>query len=354
MFGVAPKISLLNQGKTTRSALESRAEQVLAQIKATPLAVWQWLVMAVLVLWIASSAAHLFWLLMPEPYIVPATVGAVSTGSTQSTPASANVDVGQLKSLMPFGKAAEIAVAPESSLETTASSNIEADATDTNLNLILRGVVASSDKQSARALIAVGDRQANYSIGDKMPEGNNVTLEKILPKRVILKNNGKFESLWLYKDDKNAPFIANPPSVPVVPQRPQVSPAETRNSPSPFQQRSVPSSNEDVNVQQALQEVAAENPSMGDVGSTLSDVVSMSIHRENGQVVGYKIRPGRNVDQFNSLGLKTDDIVTAVNGMPLDNPGQIMEIYRNMSAASSVSLEIKRGESVINVDVELR
>jgi general secretion pathway protein C len=91
-----------------------------------------------------------------------------------------------------------------------------------------------------------------------------------------------------------------------------------------------------------------------DVGKSLSDVLAMSIYREGGQVIGYKIRPGRDIERFKSYGLQADDIVTAVNGMPLNNPNKIMEIYRNMGNATSASLEIKRAGSVITVDVVLQ
>jgi general secretion pathway protein C len=90
------------------------------------------------------------------------------------------------------------------------------------------------------------------------------------------------------------------------------------------------------------------------VSRNLSDVVAMSIYREGGQVVGYKIRPGRDAEKFKTLGLQTDDIVTAVNGMPLTNPAKIMEVYKSMGNTTSASLEIKRGGSVMTVDVVLQ
>jgi general secretion pathway protein C len=96
------------------------------------------------------------------------------------------------------------------------------------------------------------------------------------------------------------------------------------------------------------------DPALAEVSRNLADVVSMSIHRENGQVVGYKIRPGRDAEKFKSVGLQADDIVTAINGTPLSNPAKIMEIYKNMGNTTSASLEIKRGGGVITVDVVLQ
>lgn len=93
---------------------------------------------------------------------------------------------------------------------------------------------------------------------------------------------------------------------------------------------------------------------MTEVSKTLADVVAMSIYREAGQVVGYKVRPGRNAEAFHALGLQADDIVIAVNGMQLSTPGKIMEIYKSMGSATSANLEIRRGGSTVNLDVMLK
>jgi general secretion pathway protein C len=225
-----------------------------------------------------------------------------------------------------------------------AATGIENDASDTQLSLILRGVLGSNDDAASRAIISSGDRNEVYAIGDKLPVGNNVTLAKVLDIRVILNNNGNYESLWLFKEDPNAPKIAstyNEAPAPAV----NTYTREGGYSQPPFQQ---PPQiyGRNSGYESADQGAAA-------MSKTLADVVAMSIHRENGQVVGYKIRPGRNAEMFSSLGLQTDDIVTAVNGVPLTSPGKIMEIYKNMSNATSANLEIKRGGSVINLDVVL-
>src|SRR5690625_6451044 len=61
-----------------------------------------------------------------------------------------------------------------------------------------------SDEISDRALISSGSSQALNETGDELPEGRNETLEKILPQRVILNNNGRYESLWLYQEGEFA------------------------------------------------------------------------------------------------------------------------------------------------------
>lgn len=211
----------------------------------------------------------------------------------------------------------------------------------------MRGVLGSNQEKSGRAIIASGDRADVYAVGDALPVGNNVTLAKVLDGRVIINNNGSFESLWLFKEDPNAPKLST-----------SYSGAQNNTAWTP------PSGYSDAQAQQQPpvyvdKSPVADSPRFGAdpaaaASKTLADVVAMSIYREGGQVVGYKIRPGRNAEMFNSLGLQTDDIVTAVNGVPLSSPGKIMEIYKSMGSATSANLEIRRSGSTVNLDVMLK
>lgn len=296
---------------------------------------WQFLVRLLLVVSLSFSLARLFWLLLPLPSIPPAAV-AIATVTSHTGSDGKLVDIAQLKALHVFGKAAE-APKPDA-----APAVIENQAVDTHLNLVLLGIVGSSDEKLARAIISSGDKQDVYSVGATLPVGNGVTLSKVLEDRVIINNNGQYESLWLYQNDPNALSLSRqnvappppPPSSQVLPPgRPGPMGPQMHSPESPEQ---------------------AGDPGMATATRSLSDVVAMSIYRENGQVVGYKIRPGRDAEKFRALGLQTDDIVTAVNGMPLTNPAKIMEVYKNMGNTTSASLEIKRGGSVITVDVVLQ
>jgi general secretion pathway protein C len=207
--------------------------------------------------------------------------------------------------------------------------------------------LGSNDEKSGRAIIASGERADVYAVGDTLPVGTNVTLAKVLDGRVIINNNGSFESLWLFKEDPNAPKLTTSFSAPQA----GGDPTQGGYANPPYQQQ--PPVYVDKSPVVDSPRFGAD-PSAAAASKTLADVVAMSIYREGGQVVGYKIRPGRNAEMFNSLGLQTDDIVTAVNGVPLSSPGKIMEIYKSMGSATSANLEIRRGGSTVNLDVMLK
>jgi general secretion pathway protein C len=318
--------------------LFARCLAVLAQV---PLSTWQFIVRLLLVVILSLSLARLFWLLFPTPAVPAATV-AIPTASGPVDSAGGSVNIAELKTLAIFGRAD----APKQDQPAAIDSKV----VDTNLNLTLVGVMESSDETSARAIIASGNKQDVYAVNTPLPVGNNVTLSKVMNDRVIINNNGQYESLWLYQNDPNAPKTAPVPQAIANPQPIAIQPTEQ-----------LPGSNGSVYGPEVgpSREARTTNerpsePALAEASRNLADVVAMSIHREDGQVVGYKIRPGRDAERFRAAGLQADDVVTAINGMPLNNPAKIMEIYRNMGNTTSASLEIKRGASVITVNVEIQ
>ncbi len=336
-----------------RAAFEQRTAQLEIQLRKlaallnqVSLQRWQWLVMLLLVIWLSHSLARLFWLVIPGPAIPPATVSIVSAGSQATGASPGSVNIQQITALTPFGDTAEEPAPADAMPQAAATQGIENDAADTQLNLTLRGVLGSNKEQAGRAIIVVNDRADVFAVGDTLPIGNKVTLAKVLEGRVIINNNGSFESLWLFKEDPNAPKLATSFAPPPAANNPAASGGYAN---PPYQQQSqLPVDKSSV----------VDSPRFGATpeaaSKTLADVVAMSIYREEGKVVGYKIRPGRNAEMFDSLGLQKDDIVTAVNGVPLSSPGKIMEIYKSMGTATSANLEIRRGGGTVNLDIMLK
>jgi general secretion pathway protein C len=66
------------------------------------------------------------------------------------------------------------------------------------------------------------------------------------------------------------------------------------------------------------------------------------IDKATGKLKGYKIRPGKDRKLLRKFGLKNGDVVRAVNGVSLDNPIKALEIMRDLSTASSVTLDVER------------
>lgn len=335
---------LANRSSLSRFAVPQSSaewEQLLARglavVAAVPLSTWQFFVRLLLVLCLSVSLARLFWLVFPVPTIPAATV-AIPTSVASGDSNGPAVNIAQLKALTVFGKVE----APKPQDQAPAA--IESKAVNTQLNLVLVGLMEGNDERSSRAIITSGDKQDVYAVNDPLPVGNNVTLSKVLNDRVIINNNGQYENLWLYSNDPNAPPISQM----------SMSPVAARPQPTVSQQSFPTGRPSAIGPEVQSPQKRGDSGGLAEVSRNLSDVVAMSIHRENGQVIGYKIRPGRDVEKFKSAGLQADDVVTAINGMPLNNPAKIMEVYKNLGNTTAASLEIRRGGSVITVDVVLQ
>ena len=52
--------------------------------------------------------------------------------------------------------------------------------------------------------------------------------------------------------------------------------------------------------------------------------------------------PAATAQQFTRLGLMPGDLVTAINGTPLDDPSRGMEILQSMNCAAEVTVTVER------------
>ena len=202
------------------------------------------------------------------------------------------------------------------------------DAATTRLNLKLHGVVVSNEVDSAGAIIEEAGSQSFYVVGEELTKNSGVKITRVLDQRVILDNRGSLESLWLYSEadfKKSRSNTATRKSVPL--------------------NRSAAVSTQPANT--ITKKISAKQ-----VPKSVGDVVRFSLHREGNQVVGYRVRPARDRALFDQLGLKTGDVVTAVNGIALD-PSQVRTVYNEIRTAPQALLSIKRGDENLSINISL-
>ncbi|MEX1031849.1 MAG: type II secretion system protein GspC [Cellvibrionaceae bacterium] len=316
-----------------------RLEHILGRVRQVPLHVWRWLCLAVLALWLCYSFSQLFWLLMPQPDIPAPPLGVPANTAFANQPAmesGSGIDIETLKNLSLFGEggadAAPVVVQP---------AGIEQEAVETSLRLVLHGAVPSSTPQFATAIIGDGGKQAGFNPGEELDIGpRGVKLAKVMEDRVILDNNGRYETLWLYDKEGAAR----------VPQR------NTRTAQRPIQTQPAPAipsgDRADEFVGALLPGEDQQQPTEEQV-RMVTDVLNVSMHREGGQLIGFRIRPKGDRELFEQLGLQPDDVVTAVNNVGLDDTSRAMEVYRSLGQESRATLEILRDGTTITVDLAL-
>ncbi|HEX7048263.1 MAG TPA: type II secretion system protein GspC [Gammaproteobacteria bacterium] len=256
----------------------------------------------------AWQAAQLTWTVVEtiaSPPSLPPAESLTDTANAAASPESMEA----IAAMHLFGTA-EIA---DGSLVAAA-----ADAPETRLNLKLRGVLASNDPLLSRAVISSGNDEKVYAVGATVPGG--ATLEAVLADRVILRRAGRLETLRLPREGVDS-------SISYAETEPEMEPA-AEELPSDITE---------------MREEILESP------TRLAELLRYSPVLEGGTIRGYRVYPGRDRASFAQLGLQPGDIVTAINGTPLSDPGRAMEMLNNMTDQSNVVLTVERNGSTQNV-----
>ena len=185
------------------------------------------------------------------------------------------------------------------------------DAPDTRLKLVLHGVFASEKSGKARAIIAdPRGKEEQYAIGDMLP--GNAELSEVYPDRVILKRNGRYETLRLMQDS------------------PLARTAATRRPGRKLSTRS-------ERLFKELREKIQKTP------MTLLEIVRPRPYRDGGnKIIGYSLQPGPEPVLFKELGLEAGDIALQINDVRLDSAQSGMRALRSIKSGDTAIMSILR------------
>jgi general secretion pathway protein C len=196
----------------------------------------------------------------------------------------------------------------------------------TQLKLSLRGVFHYPDEPRQRAIIAGQDGKEDvYAVGDSLPGG--ATLQEIGPYRVVLSRQGRLEALSFPEDAQGG--SGGRGSIQVTPT------AET------------------VTRIDASGLVGRYRESMKNDPTALSDIAQVQPYIELGTFRGFRLRPGRQSNLLRQLGLRPGDVVTSVNGVPLDSMAQAMESLRNFADSDQMDITVQRNGREISYNFQL-
>jgi len=193
-----------------------------------------------------------------------------------------------------------------------------ADAPLSAAQLVLAGVLSVPDPRQGMAII--GPTVANaklYSAGATI--GGGLVLHSVYPDRVLLDRGGVLETLLLPKK--------------LAAQAPPAAVAPAIQSPA-----------------QRLAALAQNND-----GALLGGLVRAQPVFNGGKLSGYRIFPGGRATSasFNQLGLRSGDMITAVNGTPLDDPSHANDILQTLSSAASATISVLRNGQPQDLNLNL-
>lgn len=208
----------------------------------------------------------------------------------------------------------------------TASAAVEPSAIpETQLKLVLRGVMATHDQHTATAIIA--DPSGNedyYEVGKELPGG--ATLKEVHDQYIVLSRAGRLETLRLPTDSLN------------------VSKELTTSNPNVAPRGVVPGAGA---LLRQYRDQFIRDP------QSLANLLQGEPYWENGRLIGYRLRPGRDPGVLEKFGVQSGDIVTAVNGVSLTDPAGRMELLRNMNNATQVNVDLIRAGRPISISIPI-
>lgn len=213
----------------------------------------------------------------------------------------------------------------------------------TALNLLLRGTLNEHAPDGGIAIIAEGSGPDQaYRVGDTLPGG--ARLDGIYSGRVLLSRNGSNESLSLPNDAGAAPAAGNTrPSAAMTGGRRAALPG----APAPV----VPFIN--PNIATGMPSMESIRARTGVDVTELARQVQVLPVMENGRMTGVRLAAGRDSDILSRAGLLPTDIVTAVNGIPLDGPQRQAELIANLSKARNAQVTVRRDGKEIQLSIGL-
>lgn len=260
-------------------------------------------VTAILVLTIAYQLATLTWALVPgstESGVMPITTVPSARPAEGS---NGNTDFGALAAAHLFGEGSKV-TGPVVPVEVM-------DAPDTTLSLSLTGILAADENDSEGKVIISSSRgeERNYQVGQEIANANGTTLHSVYADRVLLNRGDRLETLRLPKE----PTAAAP-----------------ARAGGPFLPPAAPAPND------SLRNVISQN------ASRLTDIIRLAPHVQEGQVVGFRVTPGRDRDSFEALGLQSGDVVTDINGTVLDDPSRGLQVFESLGEATMANVTVLR------------
>ena len=167
----------------------------------------------------------------------------------------------------------------------------------------------SDNPESGYAIVGESAAAAKlHAVGSALPGG--ARLHSVYGDRIVIDRGGVLESLTLPKK-----LLATMAPQPLA---------------------AAPAAGDNAAVVDRMRQVIQQNP------GALSDVIRSQQVIAGGKQRGFRVYPGRNPAAFSRLGLRPGDLITAINGTPLDDPSRGEEVMRTLSSAPEVRVTIMR------------
>jgi general secretion pathway protein C len=195
-----------------------------------------------------------------------------------------------------------------------------ANAPPSSMPLVLAGLLATEDPKEGMAIIGESAAAARVvAVGQQVPGG--ATLHSVYADKAVIDRNGTLESVLLPRRSSGA-FAPPPPPAPMASQ-----------SGDPAIER--------------MRRLVSDDPGL------IGQVMRPQPVFAGGKMRGFRVYPGANRQAFARIGLRAGDLVTAINGTPLDDKDRAQEIFSTLNSSTDARVTVTRNgrqqELVLNI-----
>lgn len=285
-----------------------------------------WLVFIVLVVFLVWMLARTFWLLVPGDDGLD--------GSVQREPAVASgAPAISVSKWHLFGNAPQYL-------------NSRRDAPETTLGLSLRGTLADADPRTGMAVIA--DEQGMeraWRVGDEITPG--VTLDEVHADRVVILHAGTQETLPLQRIEPSGRVEPIPPAQRGGSAPRNTAPAAGNTGIQRFEPPAI--AHGALDWQKTMEAVGGGN------SAEMAKNVRIDPVLDDGRIAGVRVSAANgDAGLVARLGLRPSDIVTAVNGVPVDSIARGQQILESLRNSDSVRVTVTRDGVPAEITMQLK
>jgi general secretion pathway protein C len=216
----------------------------------------------------------------------------------------------------------------------------------TTLAMILRGTLADHDPASGIAVISDGERgERAYRAGEEIASG--VKLARVYADHVVLLHEGVEETLTLTRDQNLTPGnIVRPPSTNNA-RTARSGAAAAASSAAATSASSAQTTQAPADWQQTVDRLR-QNP------DELAKRVQIVPVLDGGRLTGVRVSAGADIALLTQMGLRAGDIVTAVNGAPVDSIARGQQIVDSLRNAASARVTVLRDGKPTDITISLK
>ena len=200
----------------------------------------------------------------------------------------------------------------------------------------LKGIIYENDKKGIATIEYMGK---SYVLA-RGEDIEGFKLFKFAPKAVTFIKKGKTYKLELFNKNKKSESSKR--------EEPVVEASIKKKPPKPTQKKEIIQEGDTTVISKNL-----FNKYKKDIGA-IKKSVGVAPVMENNKLKGFKIRYIKKGSDFDKVGIKRGDIITAINGEEITDLSVPIRFFNNLDTITSATITIKRGNEEKELEYEVR